>query len=385
MMNNLKFSGPFGLYIHVPFCAAKCNYCDFYSLVYDRKCTETYLESLMKEIKLYEKNIEEKEVRTIYIGGGTPSLLTPDQIGTILAGVDSFFSLNSDCEITMEANPSSLTPGKIKGYNGQGINRLSLGIQSLNDSELALLGRLHDRERAVSVIEAVARTFTNFNLDLIFALPGQRMADWLETLAGVLTFEPPHLSLYNLEIEPETPLGKRLQAGDITEIDEELDAAMYLKAIKLLDDAGYRHYEISNFALPGRESLHNIIYWKYQPYLGLGPAAHSFTGSTRFYNISSNSEYFSKLEQNRLPVAEQIDLTAAEQMAEMIFMGLRLLSGVKKQEFYRRFGVGIDEIYSNQIEDLCCQGLLIDKDDRIRFSKRGLLLGNRVFMAFLPD
>lgn len=374
--------GPNGLYIHFPFCISKCNYCDFYSINYSDELLQQYLAALFLEIDLYE-NCYSKEIATVYIGGGTPSLLEPEYLARLMDKIYSSFIISKKAEITMESNPSSLNREKLLLYKKAGINRLSLGVQSFNDWELQLLGRLHDSRTAINIINHVAEIFDNYNLDLIFALPGQKKKDWQDTLDIVLNFNPPHLSLYNLQIEKETPFYKMYKQGELELIDEEIDADIYLESRENLLAEGYQQYEISNYAKKGFQSHHNKLYWEFKPYLGLGPAAHSFDGLSRFYNYSSLKLYINKLKDGKLPTAEFVRLRRSELMSEMLFMGLRQLKGINPAEFKERFSVSLVDIYGKAIAKLLDKELIEYSNERLHLTENGLLLGNEVFMEFL--
>ncbi|MDI3547733.1 MAG: hypothetical protein PWR10_1385 [Halanaerobiales bacterium] len=384
-MNKLvDFTRPFGLYIHVPFCVHKCNYCDFYSEAFNQGRIKYFLQALQRELELYAELLSAKEISTIYIGGGTPSLLKPSQLEGLLELIFNSFSFTGSREITLECNPSSLKKEKIAAFKKAGINRLSLGVQSFNERELKFLGRLHTPTQAIKVLEEVKKYFTNYNLDLIFALPGQSLEEWEESLKKAVSFKPPHLSLYNLQIEEGTVLDALLKEGKIKEVDDRLDAEMYLLARKVLQEKGYRQYEISNFARPGYESKHNLIYWQYQPYLGLGPAAHSFDGKVRFSNYSDLEIYCQRLSRNQLPVAGVTPLSRREQMSEMLFMGLRLIDGVSTGDFKARFGLELKEVYQDELNRLTGLGLVQFDEEQLKLTQKGILLGNEVFMEFLP-
>ncbi len=389
-MNKLEFVNmtrgfdrSFGLYIHIPFCLSKCRYCDFYSEEYRPAVFDDYLEALIKEIRLYGKLIPDLKLETIYIGGGTPSLLKPAQLDRLVEIIISSFSFPRSGEISLECNPVSLNKDKIKDYLKAGVNRLSLGVQSFQDQELSFLGRVHTSEQAIDVIKMVKDCFDNFNLDLIFALPGQSLTDWQRTIKKALSFNPPHLSLYNLQLEENTPLGRLLKKGEIKAVDDKLDAEMYLSASKMLQESGLNQYEISNFSRPGFESVHNKIYWRYEPYLGLGPSAHSFNGYNRFYNYSDIAQYIKMLKDGELPVKEVVHLSRKDRMAEMFFMGLRLIEGVSFQDFEDRFNLKPGEVYKEQLNKLTEMGLLNIINGRIRLTEKGVLLGNEVFMEFV--
>ncbi len=384
-MNNIKFTSPFAVYIHVPFCISKCNYCDFYSRVYSQQKKESYIEALKEEIKIYAGRLNYRKIKTLYFGGGTPGLLTPDEAAEIINYIEKYFSLAEQIEITVEANPSSLTEDKIKGYYQAGINRLSLGIQSFNNRELTLLGRRHSQKEAVQAIKKVSRVFANYNIDLIFAIPGQNCKQWLQTLTNAVKMNPHHISTYNLEIHEDTPLGKEIENGNLNKVSEEIDAEMYMQGRKFLQKEGYNQYEISSFALPGYQAEHNKVYWQFEPYLGLGPAAHGFDGNHRFYNYSDVDRYIKDLKMGNLCRQDFTVLSKKDLMAEMMIMGLRLINGVSKKKFRNKFGIGINEVYGKEVNCLIEQKLIIDNGDNIFLTKKGLLLGNQVFMKFLKS
>ncbi|MFW5986130.1 MAG: radical SAM family heme chaperone HemW, partial [Halanaerobiales bacterium] len=309
-----------GLYLHIPFCRGKCRYCDFYSVDYDGTLMTAYVDRLLTEIRLYsgliadDKYLPDNELYSIYLGGGTPGLLPVNELERIFKTIFINLSLPVTGEITLEANPYSLSEAKLAGYKKAGVNRISLGVQSLNNKELFFLGRKHDPSEAVRAVELVKKYFKNYNLDLIFAVPGQTLKDWRETLQRIIGFSPPHISLYNLQIEEGTPLMESLERGDFQKVDSDLDAEMYLFARDFLIDNGYCHYEISNFAIPGQQSRHNRLYWEYRPYLGLGPAAHSFTGKFRYRNPADLKAY---LDYSSVTGINRLDRW--ERMTEMIF------------------------------------------------------------------
>ncbi len=423
----LNDNKPFGLYLHVPFCEGKCRYCDFYSVNYNMAEMNNYLACLKEEIKLYSSSATIPAIETIYIGGGTPGLLTVEQLAEILDLIIQCFNYPITKEISIEANPYSLTEEKIAGYRGLGVNRLSLGVQSFNDRELNFLGRKHTASEAIETINLIDRYFNNYSIDLIFAIPGQRVIEWQETLEKAIALNPNHISLYNLQIEEGTPLAVSMNAGEFEAIDDTIDAEMYILAQDMLVNSGYQHYEISNFAKPNFYSRHNRLYWELKPYLGLGPAAHSFTGNTRFNNYSDIYKYnkvLSKDTQNQnfpnnnfhkniyedinkninkdkknnketasgycntsidcLPIDSITELTKEDLMAEKLFMGLRLLEGVSLGVFYEEFGIRLEEYYHQEIKNLQSLGLIELNKDRMKLTKKGLLHGNRVFMEFLP-
>ncbi|MDZ7672083.1 MAG: radical SAM family heme chaperone HemW [Halanaerobiales bacterium] len=383
MNKFLNYEDEFGLYIHIPFCRKKCSYCDFYSINYKNDNLKEYLKYLIKEIQLYSKVLDNKEVKTIYIGGGTPSLLSPNEIDYLLKQIDKYFDIENNIEITMESNPDSLNEKKVIEYKQAGINRISVGIQSFINEELNILGRVHDSKKAINIIEILQKHISNYNIDLIFALPGQKFDDFKFNVNKVLEYNPPHISLYNLQIEEGTLLYKQYQSGNIIPVSEELDYKMYNNAIEVLENAGYNHYEISNFAKENYKSKHNLVYWNYRPYLGLGPSAHGFNGKNRYYNSNSLKDYIEQLKKDKLPIDSIINLTEDELISERMIMGLRLLDGINKNDFENRFNRSIKSIYKNVIFNLKRQNLLAEDKEKIYLTKKGLNLGNKVFLEFL--
>ncbi len=380
---NISFTEPFGVYLHIPFCARKCSYCDFYSEPLSGGIVQDYLTAVTKEIAFYRNLLGKKAIYSLYIGGGTPSLLSAAQLAGIIELIVVSFSAPLSGEITLEANPSSLDQNKLKAYQKAGVNRLSLGVQSLIDQELKTLGRPHSAAQALATIELIKDYFVNFNLDLILAIPGQTVASWQETLLTVLSFQPPHLSLYNLQLEHNTLLAQLVEAGELTGVDDKLDAELYQLALTLLAERGYQHYEISNFAREGAYSSHNTLYWQYRPYLGLGPAAHSFDGNRRFASQPDLKKYLREIARDQLPLAEITRLTPEEKKSEFLFLGLRLRQGVELARFAELFQQKLEDVYSEKLDYLKKMGLIEISGGYLSLSHKGLFLGNQVFMEFL--
>ncbi len=383
MINFLNYNDFFGLYIHIPFCKSKCNYCDFYSIKTCNSIMDEYINNLKEEIKLYSDKINERRIKTIYIGGGTPSTLSSKAVSDILNTIHNNFIVKKETETTIEANPESLNKDKILAYSQAGINRISLGVQSFLNKELTFLGRIHDVEESLNTIEIIKKHFENYSIDLIFAIPGQDFSDFKQNLNKAIEINPPHISLYNLQIEKGTVLYKKLKNNKIRNISEELDYKMYNHAIKQLIKKNYNHYEISNFAKKGYESKHNLIYWDYEPYLGLGPSAHGFNGSNRYYNVQDIDLYNKKISNGNLPVKEIVELSKKDLITERMIMGLRLKKGVNKKEFKNRFGISVFELYGETIEKLKKENLIRIDDEKITLTKKGLNLGNITFAEFL--
>lgn len=397
--DGFKVNGEFNLnnksialYLHIPFCQGKCRYCDFYSVNYSPDYLKGYLNLLKKEILSYSALLKTTDyfkkgnqcLETIYFGGGTPGLLEVKQLAEILNLIIKEFSYPISDEITLEANPFSLAEEKIAGFKEIGINRLSLGVQSFNDRELKFLGRKHSAIEAEKIIQIIAKYFDNYTIDLIFAIPGQTIVDWRYTLEKAISLSPYHISLYNLQIEDGTPLAKSQETGEFEMINDSLDAEMYLLAREMLQNNGYQHYEISNFAKKDYQSRHNRIYWELEPYLGLGASAHSFTGFSRFNNYPDISLYAERLNSRKLAIENLVNLSKEDLLTEKIFMGMRLLKGLSLHEFDEEFGLDLITYYHDQIKRLKTLGLINVDRDRIKLTEKGILHGNTVFIEFLP-
>ena len=375
-----------GLYIHVPFCVKKCLYCDFTSFPADGPAVKTYLESLVREINLYGSALadEDKIISSIFFGGGTPTTLPAASFKTVLDEVRSSFSLAAGCEITAEANPGTVDAAGLTQMLAAGVNRLSLGVQSFNDRLLAVLGRIHSAGQAAEAVRAAREAgFDNLNLDFIFGIPGQTVPDWRETLRQAVEMAPEHIAAYGLQLEEGTPLTRAAARGEICTCPEDDEIIMCRTAVDHLRSCGYSHYEISNFARPGRQCAHNLVYWLNRPYLGIGPAAHSYIKGARFSNYASLERYSDSLSREEYPVENKTRLAAADEMSETMFLGLRLTGGVDLDRFYRRFGRRAEDIYRREIEGLIGKGLLEMSGGRLRLTVEGLPLANIVFREFV--
>ncbi|MFA5308930.1 MAG: radical SAM family heme chaperone HemW [Dehalococcoidales bacterium] len=381
---NKIVSGEIALYIHVPFCCRKCRYCSFVSYAGRGVDMPLYLRALAAEMK---QRAGGERVRTIYLGGGTPSLLPADAIGGVLSLVDTLFTVDKDAEISMEANPGTVDGAYLATVRRLGINRLSLGVQSFSDAELTLLGRIHTAAQAVEAVRLARDAgFANINLDLIYGLPGQALADWRRSLEAALALAPEHLSLYALTLDEDTPLFREIQEGRLPEIDPDLAAEQYELAEDLLSADGYDHYEISNWARPGRACRHNLVYWNNEPYLGVGVAAHSCLDGRRFANDVSLDGYLQAFSGHALPTsALDEEITPALELAESAILGLRLGQGLDLASLRRRFGVDVVSLYREPIAEMTAAGLLERYDGRLRLTRRGRLLSNEVFWRLLPD
>lgn len=372
----------FGMYIHIPYCTRKCYYCDFNSYALKGSLKE-YLEALKKEIYLYGQ-FGFRELSSIYFGGGTPSLCSPEEIREVLEKVRELFLVPADVEITLEANPEGLSLERLSGYRDVGINRLSIGLQATDEEILRSLGRPHSLEDfSLAYQWANQAGFENINVDLIFALPNQSFIQWQESLKYVAELAPTHISLYNLEIHPDTLFYKWFNQGKLRVKEDEEELEQYLWAIEYLQGKGYQHYEVSNFALLGRQAKHNLVYWHNQYYFGLGAGASGFIPGERTLNVRNPEEYITLLQQDILPYAERFEVTKEIEMSETMFMGLRLLEGVSLEVFQKRFGITPYSIWGQEIEELVAKGYLETSNTHLRLSNRGLPLANQVFMAFV--
>ncbi len=387
------------LYIHIPFCETKCPYCDFNTYAGIEPLIPEYVDALIQETRFWGDTLSlhrSPAVSTVFFGGGTPSYILPGDIARILDEVRSAFSLAPAAEITLESNPGDIAPGRVEAWLKAGINRLSIGVQSLDDGLLQLLGRRHTAQEALDAYRAARNGgIANINLDLMYGLPYQTLDQWRATLEKTLEGEPEHISMYSLTLEEGTPLEASVRQGKVPYPDPDLGADMYQLAWNLGEDAGYNHYEISNWALPGRECLHNLTYWRNQPYLGIGPGAHSYLNGYRFSNLRSPRRYIQLAgaltsgkvdpaaleEYGLLDMVETIDERL--EMAETMMLGLRLSEGVSQGAFLSRFGVSLVETYGPQIDELLDLELVAWQEGRLVLTAKGRLLGNEVFQRFL--
>jgi len=369
-----------GLYLHIPFCASRCRYCDFVTWAGKDHLIPAYLNALVREIEGFRGLV----AKTVYFGGGTPSLLKAEEIGGLLKAIGGSLQVLPGAEITLEANPADGGQDYFKALVGLGVNRLSLGAQSFDDAELALLGRRHRAgDTARTFAQARGAGLENISLDLIYGLPGQGLGAFRRSLELALGLGPEHLSLYSLSLEEATPLEKAVSRGDLPAPNPDQQADMYLLAERLLEEAGYRHYELSNWARPGKECRHNIIYWQSGPYLGLGAGAHSFFQGVRSARVASIEEYVQKVEAGESPIAEREEIGPLLERGEAMFLGLRLIEGIEAAAFARRFGGPPRSFFGPQIDELTSLGLLEERDGRLRLTPRGRLLANQVFCRFV--
>jgi oxygen-independent coproporphyrinogen III oxidase len=392
------------LYLHIPFCHAKCHYCDFNSYAGMLGLREQYVAALLQEITYAgvqsRREGSTRRCRTVFLGGGTPSLLTAAQVAAILEAVRGAFALDSDAEITLEANPGALEHGRLDELHAAGVNRLSMGAQTFDAGLLRWMGRIHTPQE-IETAFAAARSagFDNINLDFIYALPGQSQEVWRDTLARAIELSPDHLSLYSLIVEEGTPLHSWVNQGRVEPVDDDIAADMYEIAEALLQGAGYQHYELSNWSRVERACSHNLTYWHNLPYIGLGAGAHGWFASHRYSEARPIREYINRVESatkatgdtgtsGHLPAAAIVEdelISPALEMSETAFVELRLADGIDRRSFADRFGRDFETVFGPRLEGVRAAGLLDDTDSHVRLSVRGRLLGNEVFQCLLPD
>ncbi len=373
-----------GIYLHIPFCVKKCAYCDFLSGPAAKEDRLRYLAALKKEINCMQGRFAEYQADTVFFGGGTPSLLEPGQIEELLEALFAAFSFGKEPELTLEANPGTLTEKKLEGYKKIGLNRLSLGLQSADTKELEALGRIHTWEEFLENYKAARKAgFRNINIDIMSALPGQTVGSYQNTLERIIALKPEHISAYSLIIEEGTPFYKAWEKGKLMLPEEETERKMYYLTEELLETAGYQRYEISNYAKPGFESRHNNKYWTGGEYLGLGLGASSCWKDCRTKNTESFEEYIKRAEEGICLTIEQQALTKQEKMEEFMFLGLRRMEGVRKNEFLERFGKELSEVYGEVVKRQENQGVIAQDGERLWLTKRGIDVSNRVMAEYL--
>ncbi|HEX3644702.1 MAG TPA: radical SAM family heme chaperone HemW [Vicinamibacterales bacterium] len=374
-----------GLYVHVPFCSAICNYCNFNRGLFDAGLKTRYVEALITEIERAGGAGEAGEAAdTIFFGGGTPSLLEPDEIARIIATCESAFDVAADREVTIEANPESVTEARLAAYRLAGVNRLSFGVQSFREDELRRLSRLHSADRArAAFAEARAAGFDNVSLDLMMWLPEQRVSEWLESVDASIALGPEHLSLYMLEVYPNAPLKDDMARARWSQAPDDDVASMYLAAMARLDAAGYQQYEISNVARPGRRSRHNLKYWTDGEWLGFGCGAHSTRDGVRWKNVSSTEEYIDTTARGGTLGLDVRRLTADERLGDALFTGLRLVDGIDINAIQTRYGVDVWRRFGADLEPFLEAGCLRRHGDRLSLTRQGMLLAHEVMSVFV--
>lgn len=372
------------LYIHIPFCVRKCRYCDFLSAPENTGERARYIEALGREMKCRSEDLKKARVKTIFWGGGTPSLLSPAEFREIAKGLKTCTGeWDEDAEWTIEANPGTLDAEKAEEWRRAGVNRVSLGVQAAQDRLLERIGRIHTFRQAKESVGILREAgFSNINLDLMMGLPGQNLNDWKETLEEALNLAPEHLSCYSLILEEGTPLLRAVREGREILPEEEEERAMYEYTLRRLEKAGYRQYEISNFAKPRYACRHNLVYWELGEYQGLGLGAASYREGRRLKNTTDLAAYIRAEDPTKLDTVEE-ESSLKDQMEEWMFLGMRKTEGVDLTEFRRRFGRDGEEVYGDVIGKLEREGLILRERNQIRLSRRGLDLANQVFAAFL--
>jgi oxygen-independent coproporphyrinogen-3 oxidase len=382
---NTQHSTPFGLYIHIPYCLSRCSYCDFNTYRLDGADVRQYLERLAREITLRASAmaLQDRRVCSVFFGGGTPSILHASQLVGVLDHCRTVFTFEDDAEVSIEANPGTVDLPKLCALREGGVTRLSLGVQALQDRLLQRIGRAHtaaEAQRAYWLMREAG--FNNINLDLMFGLPGQSLGDWSETLDWAISVGSEHISAYGLILEEGTPLYQEHHKGEIGLPDEETETAMYRMAADRLLNAGFEHYEISNFARPGFRCRHNLVYWQHQEYVGIGAGAHSFVAGRRFYNELPPARYVSAIAERGTAVACGEELSADMLRSERLMLGLRLRSGLDVQTFKDVLGVE-DLAASDRVTRLLDDGFLCLQDGRVQIAERGLLVANELIVQLL--
>jgi oxygen-independent coproporphyrinogen-3 oxidase len=371
-------SPPLGLYIHIPFCRQRCDFCAFYLEMYRENRAETFVRFLMHEIRLSAQQhvVANRPVQSVYFGGGTPTVLATTQLFAIMSEVRAHFTLTSDCEITVEAHPSTISSQGLIQLLQAGVTRISFGAESMEDGDLARIGRPGAvSDTVTAVTRARAAGFTNINLDVMYGLPGQSLEGWQRTLAHCLLLEPTHLSCYALTVEQDTKLASNIHRQRSPAPDEGLQIEMDEAAQRILGDAGHQRYEVSNYAKLGYVCRHNLLYWTNGEYLGLGPSAQSYLGGTRFGNVADIAAYETSLAANQLPIEDRIRLSKVEQLRDAVIFGLRLIQGIPTRHFHQH---AANYGYAAVTEKLLAQQLIEEDGERVRLSARGRLQADTI-------
>ena len=372
---------PSSAYVHIPFCTQICYYCDFSKVFIKNQPVDAYLEHLIQETRSYEIG----KLRTLYIGGGTPTALSAQQLAYLLTELPKVMDLSEVEEFTIEANPGDLDPDKIAVLKESQVNRVSLGVQTFDNKMLKKIGRSHQEQDIYDNIRHLKQAgFDNISIDLIYALPGQTMDQVKENVAKAIDLDIPHMSLYSLILENHTVFMNRMRRGKLPLPKEELEAEMFEYIIEELEKAGFEHYEISNFSKPGFESRHNLVYWDNAEYYGLGAGASGYVDGIRYKNHGPIRHYLEAVEAGKARIIEE-HLTLEEKMEEELFLGLRKKTGVSKARFEEKFGISFDQRYGQVVASLTEQGLLVPDDKQVRMTKRGLFLGDTVAEKFILE
>ena len=373
-----------GLYVHVPFCAQKCNYCDFNSYkIEEKNQKKDYLISIKKEMELYKEEFKNKEFTSVFLGGGTPSILTPEELTILMENIYSNFNIKRDAEITMECNPGTLNKVKLKAIKSLGINRLSMGLQVTQDHHLKYIGRIHTYEQfEKNYKDAIEVGIDNINVDLMYSLPNQSFDEWKETLNKIINLNPSHISAYSLILEEGTKFYDMYLNKEFELNDEEVDISIYNYTIDTLYKNGYHQYEISNYAKEGYECKHNILYWKCKNYIGLGPGASGYINNVRYNNVKDLDDYHDKLSKNEKPIEFCENLTEKDKIEEKIIMGLRMNDGIIFKDF-EEFGINFEEKYKEQLKKHESLDLITKTNKGFKFTQKGREISNNIFLDYI--
>lgn len=373
-------------YIHIPFCEHICFYCDFNKVFIKGQPVDEYIQALHKEIRLTKEVYPSDKTETIYIGGGTPTSLSAAQLDVLLAGIREELPFNEGDEFTVEANPGDLTLDKLAVLKNYGVNRLSMGVQSFDDRLLKKIGRKHSAADVFETMKLVEKSgLTNVSVDLIYALPGQSPESFADTLEKALALDLPHYAMYSLILENKTMFYNWARQGRLNLPTEEVEASMFDLAANFMAKAGRYKYEVSNFAKPGFESQHNLVYWNNEHYYGFGAGASGYLNANRYRNHGPIQHYLQPLREDKLPLYEEEILTVANQIEEELFLGLRKVEGISRIAFENKFNQNLISVYGQVIDEQIENGLLENDGDYLRLTKKGMILGNEVFEKFLLD
>lgn len=371
-------------YIHIPFCEHICYYCDFNKVFLEGQPVDEYIDSLLEEIALTLVQTPTTLCETIYIGGGTPTSLSAKQLDKLLTGIHQLLPTTTTKEFTVEANPGDLTEAKLLVLKQQGVNRLSMGVQTFDDRLLKKIGRKHTAKDVYQTIHLLEKhDFQNVSIDLIYALPGQTLESFQDTLQRAMALELPHYAMYSLILENKTMFMNWVRQGRLELPSQEVEVQMFEEALLVMEDAGFRQYEISNFAKPGFESQHNLVYWNNEHYYGFGAGASGYLGKLRYKNLGPIQHYLTPLKQQQLPIHEKEVLTKENQIEEEMFLGLRKKNGVSKRRFQEKFGESLEAVYGHVLPELVAKKWLINQNDSVFMTKKGMFVGNEVFEKFL--
>ena len=373
-----------GLYIHIPFCVTKCKYCDFNSFKIDLNEKIKYLNYLGEEMKLYKEEIKNREIDSVFVGGGTPSILNENEINILFEKIKENFNIKSNAEITMECNPGTLTLNKLKVMKKSGVNRLSIGLQAVQNHHLKYIGRIHTFEEfEKNYHDAKQMGFDNINIDLMYALPNQSREDWMESLEKVVKLNPTHISAYSLILEENTELFKMYERDEFNLLDENTDIEMYEYTIDYLKSHGYNQYEISNYAKDNFECKHNVLYWKCEEYVGIGASASGYFNGIRYNNICELANYEKMILEGEKPIEWEEKLSIKDEIEESIFLGLRMNEGIQISDFKEKYNFDFEKEYKNEIEKLSKMELIEIDNNLMKLTQKGREISNSVFVEFI--